>query len=212
MRLKRDRAIREHFLFKGKRTQKRSRELSPRIARQRDRVHEEVEQEVANSIKDLEPRSVLDVGTGYGVNARLLMDYFGKSAQIWSVDASPRVVREVKRIMRQHQHSRHVVFKQANAEKLPFKNGRFDLLVSVFLIHHLSDVKRGLREMGRVTSDKGKMIIADWRPIRSPVTPHAHSDMPSPSSILRHIKRLGYSTKIRKGRYWYLIEVNKREG
>ena len=211
MRLKRDRAIREHFLFKGKRTQKRSRELSPKIARQRDRVHEEVEEEVAHSIKDLEPRRVLDVGTGYGVNARLLMDYFGKSARIWSVDTSPGVVREARRIMRQHQHSRHTVFKQANAEKLPFKSGRFDLLVSVFLIHHLSDVKRGLREMGRVTSNEGKMIVADWRPIKSPVTPHAHSDMPSQVSIVRQIKRLGYSTRIRKGRYWYLIEVNKRE-
>jgi ubiquinone/menaquinone biosynthesis C-methylase UbiE len=204
------REVRKHFLYKGKSMRESPRETSPKIARQIDRVHGHVQNSVAISVKGLHPKTILDVGTGYGMNLTFLALRFGKSYRVWSVDASPAVVHEMKKIMRRHQYSRNVIVKQANAEQLPFKSGHFELVVSLFLLHHLSNPKRGLFEMGRVLSPGGKLIIADWSPAAGKsIVPHPQGDIPSPSFAIKHLKRLGYRTRNRTRRYWYLTEAIK---
>jgi len=180
------------------------------IARQIDLTHDRVLKSVAVSVKGLRPRRILDVGTGYGMSLNLLARRFGKRSRIYSVDASLVVVREMKRAMREHRYSRGVVIKRANAERLPFKTKHFDLAVSLFALHHFSNPKRALYEMGRVTSHQGKLIVADWRPeAGKPLMLHAASDIPSPNFVNTQLKRLGYRTTNRIRRYWYLIEAMK---
>lgn len=204
------RDLRKHFLHKGKVMEGRVRELPPRITRQRAQVQERVLNSVAVSVKGLQPKRILDVGTGYGINLTFLARQFGKRSRIWSVDASAAVVREMKKIMRKHRYSRHIIVKQANAEHLPFTGDRFELVVSLFSLHHLSNSKRGLFEMGRVLSNEGKLIIADWRPAAGkPLMLHAPSDIPSASFVNTQLKRLGYRTRSRIHRYWYSIEAMK---
>jgi ubiquinone/menaquinone biosynthesis C-methylase UbiE len=117
----------------------------------------------------------------------------------------------MRKIIRERQYSRHVIVKQANAEHLPFKSDRFELVVSLFLLHHLSNPKRGLFEMGRVLSQGGKLIVADWRPTAAkPLMLHARSDIPSPSFVNTQLKRLGYCTRRRIRRYWYLIVATRQ--
>ncbi len=206
------RDVRKHFLHKGKSMDENSKEISPRIARQRDRVHDQVLKSLAISVQDLQPKRVLDVGTGYGMNLAFLARRFGKCSRIWSVDASPEVVHEVKKRMRTHEDSRHVILKQANAEQLPFKGDYFELIVSLFSLHHLSNPKRGLVEMGRTLSHEGKMIVADWRPqAAKPLMLHSREDIPSPSFVVKELKRLGHHTRIHIRRYWYLIESTKHD-
>jgi len=192
--------------------QESSRESSPKIARQRDRVHDQVLKSVAISVQDLQPKRVLDVGTGYGMNLAFLARRFGKCSRIWSVDASPEVVHAVKKRMRRHEDSRHVILKQADAEHLPFKGDYFELIVSLFSLHHLSNPKRGLVEMGRTLSHDGKMIIADWRPqAAKPLMLHSREDIPSPTFVIKELKRLGHHTRTHIRRYWYLIEATKHD-
>jgi ubiquinone/menaquinone biosynthesis C-methylase UbiE len=202
--------VRKHFLHKGKAMNDSGREISPKIARERERVHDDVLNNLTISVKGLRPKKVLDVGTGYGANLKCLARRFGKYSRIWSVDASPAVVHEIKKIMDKHQYSRHVIIKQANAEQLPFKNDQFQLVVALFLIHHLSSPKRGILEMGRVLSPGGKLIIADWRPAAGkPLALHAQGDIPSPSFVGSQLKRSGFSIRNHNRRYWYLIEAIK---
>ena len=204
------RDLRKHFLHKGKSMKEGSREISPRIARQRDRAHDHVLNHVATSVKGLRPNRVLDVGTGYGMNLTFLARRFGKCSHIWSVDASPAIVREMKKIMKEHQYSRQIIVKKADAEQLPFKNDHFELVVSLFSLHHLSNPKHGLFEMGRVLSHGGKLIIADWTPAAGKALMlHAPSDIPSPHFVIKQLKRLGYSTKNDIRRHWYSIEAIK---
>ena len=187
-----------------------SREISPRIARQRAQAHDQAQDSVAASVKGLHPKRVLDVGTGYGMNLTFLARRFGKCSRIWSVDASPAVVHEVRTMMRKRQFSRHVFVKEGNAERLPFKSDYFDLVVSLFSFHHLSNPKRGLFEMRRVLSHGGRLIIADWRPTAAkPLMLHAQSDIPSPTFVLKELKRLGHHARSNVRRYWYLIETMK---
>ena len=204
------RDLRRHFLHKGKSMEGRHREIPPAIARQVGLTHDRVLKSVAVSVKGLRPRRILDVGTGYGMSLNLLARRFGKRSRIYSVDASPVVVREMKRAMREHRYSRDVVIKRANAQRLPFKTNHFDLAVSLFALHHFSNPKRALCEMGRVTSHRGKLIVADWRPeAGKPLMLHAASDIPSPNFVNTQLKRLGYHTTSRIRRYWYLIEAMK---
>ena len=184
--------------------------ISPRVARQRAQAHDRVMDNVAASVKGLHPKRVLDVGTGYGMNLTFLARRFGKSSRIWSVDASPAVVHEIKTMMRKHQYSRHVFVKEANAERLPFKSDHFELVVSLFSLHHLSHPRRGLLEMKRVLSRGGKLIIADWGPAAGkPLMLHAQSDIPSPTFVIKELKRLGCHARCRVRRHWYLIEGTK---
>lgn len=204
------RDLRKHFLHKGKSMQESSTEISARIARQRAQAHHHALGSIAASVKGLHPKRILDVGTGYGLNLTFLARRFGKWSRIWSVDASPAVVHEIKTIMRKHQYSRHVFVKEANAERLPFKSDHFELVVSLFSLHHLSNPKRGLFEMGRVLSRGGKLVIADWRPTAGkPLMLHSPSDIPSPTFVIKELRRLGYRVRSRVRRYWYLIEAMK---
>ena len=204
------RDLRTHFLHKGKSMKLDSKEMPPRIIEQRERVHDEVQKNIAISVKGLRPKKVLDIGTGYGMNLTFLAHRFGKSSRIWSVDASPGVVREVRKMMRSHEYSRHITVKQASSEQLPFKSDHFDLIASMFLLHHLSNPKRGLSEMERVLTNGGKLIIADWKPSAAkPLKLHKQSEIPSPNFVIKQLKQLGYRTRSRRGRYWYLIEATK---
>jgi ubiquinone/menaquinone biosynthesis C-methylase UbiE len=116
----------------------------------------------------------------------------------------------MKKIMRKHQYSGHVFVKEANAEGLPFKSDRFELVVSLFSLHHLSNPKRGLLEMTRVLTCGGKLIIADWTPAAArPLMLHARSDISSPSFVIKQLKRSGYRPTGSVRRYWYLIEAIK---
>jgi ubiquinone/menaquinone biosynthesis C-methylase UbiE len=105
--------------------------------------------------------------------------------------------------------SGNVSFKQARAEALPFPARHFDLVVSLLSLHHLTNPAKGLREMARVLTPKGKMIVADWRPLHSPVVPHAAKDIPSPTFVLKAMKRLGLVVSVWRGRYWYIVVGTK---
>ena len=202
--------LRRHFLHKGKGMNDRPTEVSPNITRQKERVHEFVRRNMGVSLKSLRPRRILDVGTGYGTNLTFLATRFGRRSRIWSVDVSPEIVHEIKKIMNERRYSRHVVVKRADAEHLPFPRKRFDLIVSSFSLHHLSNPKLGLFEMGRVLADGGKLIIADWTPAAGKhLVLHVPADLPSPTFVNTQLKRSGYRTKVRRGRYWYLIEAVK---
>lgn len=103
----------------------------------------------------------------------------------------------------------NVTLKCAKAEALPFATHRFDLVLSVLSLHHLSDPVRGLREMCRVLAPKGKMIIADWKPVESPVVPHAGKDIPSPQFLKQELGLLGFSAKVHQSRYWYVADLTR---
>jgi ubiquinone/menaquinone biosynthesis C-methylase UbiE len=187
-----------------------ARETSSKIAHQRERAHDQALKSLAISVKDLRPKRILDVGTGYGTNLAFLANQFGKRSRIWSVDTSPGIVREMKKMLRDHRYSRHVIVKRADAQRLPFKNAHFDLVISLFSLHHLTNPKRGLSQMTRTLSPGGKLIIADWtRRAARQLKLHEPSEIPSPSSVIKELKRLDCRTSSRLRPHWYSVEAVK---
>ena len=79
-------------------------------------------------------RKVLDVATGGGHVARRLRE---QGCEVVTTDSSPGMRPDVV----------------SRAEDLPFADGSFDCVVSRIAPHHFADVRKGVDEMARVSSD-----------------------------------------------------------
>jgi SAM-dependent methyltransferase len=95
---------------------------------------------------------VADVGCGLGTLAAAAA---GRGAIATGVDLAEGMLAEARR--------RHpqVEFVRADAEKLPFDDGVFDLALGAFLVNHLPDAEQAVAELGRVAK---RVALAAWGP------------------------------------------------
>ncbi|MET8749673.1 class I SAM-dependent methyltransferase [Streptomyces sp. NPDC004667] len=89
-------------------------------------------------------RTVVNVGAGTG-------SYEPADAEVTAVDPS-------QVMLDQHPGRRRIL---AAAEDLPFEGDAFDAAMAVMTVHHWPDVRRGLREMRRVSR---RQVVFTWDP------------------------------------------------
>jgi SAM-dependent methyltransferase len=94
--------------------------------------------------------SLLNVGAGAG-------SYEPGHLKVTAVEPSAAMIRQRPR--------GDAVVVRAVAEDLPFADKSFDASMAILTVHHWSDVRKGLREMRRVT--RGKIIILTFDPLAS---------------------------------------------
>lgn len=92
---------------------------------------------------------LLDIGCGTGFIIRLAKSFF---SEIHGIDISPAMLARIKR-------SRGVTLHTGDIQKLPFRNGFFDLVTAYAVLHHLRDYKGVLREVYRVLKRNGHFYI-----------------------------------------------------
>lgn len=98
------------------------------------------------SVTSLKKAKVLDIGTGAGYIADELAK---KSKQVYSVDITDE--RRLKKSFK---------FDKVPDEKLPFKDGEFDVVVSNHVVEHTPDQETHLNEALRVLKPGGLLYIA----------------------------------------------------
>lgn len=111
---------------------------------------------------DLRPgQRVLDVGCGTGT-LTILIERACRDACVLGLDGDAQILRIAKR--KATVAKAKVQFLQALAADMPFASHSFDRIASSLLFHHLtSDGKRrGLRDIHRTLSPRGKLCIVDW--------------------------------------------------
>ena len=147
---------------------------------------------------------VLDIGTGYGRNVMFLSKVLPSGKKIWTVDPSEEVLENAKKVL---QEEKDVTFVKRTTEELPFEDGFFDVVVSLVLLHHLQGLERGLKEMLRVLSKKGKLILIDWSP-EAHVLPfsskHERKDFFSAETVHSALQSLD-SLEINLRKFQYLV-------
>jgi ubiquinone/menaquinone biosynthesis C-methylase UbiE len=101
---------------------------------------------------------VLEVGSGGGFNAQILLRRFGD----WTLTASdydPDMVALARR--RLAEFGDRVRVEQADATKLPFEDASFDVVVSILVWHHVGDWPHATAEAARVLKPGGRLVLAD---------------------------------------------------
>ncbi len=104
------------------------------------------------ALAERNPSRILEIGSGLGEFAERMVRELG--AEVVAVDLSPRMV-EIAR-------ERGIEASVADAKTLPFAAGEFDAVVANWVLHHLPDLDRGLAEIGRMLTDRGRLVAATF--------------------------------------------------
>lgn len=100
-------------------------------------------------------KDVLEVGMGAGTD---FTQFVRAGANGYGIDLTAESLRHVKRRLA-YEGLAAKELKQANAERLPYPDNRFDLVYSWGVIHHSENTFAALREIYRVTKPGGALKI-----------------------------------------------------
>ena len=76
-----------------------------------------------------------------------------------------------------------VTFKQANIEKLPFKDASFDTVVTTHTLEHVQNIFQAIEELRRVTKKRLIIVVPMQRPYKYTFDLHLHF-FPYPASLM----------------------------
>jgi ubiquinone/menaquinone biosynthesis C-methylase UbiE len=113
------------------------------------------------------PRRVLDIGCGTGYLLRLLAERCPQATELAGIDAAPSMIGAAERAA----DDLRLRFTVGAAERLPYPDGGFDLVVSTTSFDHWSDQQAGLGECARVLAPGGHLVLADvFSPLLMPTS------------------------------------------
>jgi glycogen synthase len=103
---------------------------------------------VAAELQRAPRMKVLDVGGGYG----RISGPFAERHDVTLVDISEQMLAEAK------ERFPSLKIQQADARKLPFEDGSFDMVIALDLLCHLPNLEEGTRELRRVAKPGGRVV------------------------------------------------------
>jgi len=114
---------------------------------------------------------VLEMATGPGYVA---MGFAAVTREVVGVDltAAPLAITEKTR---QDRGLANLRFETADADRLPFPDGPFDVVVSRLAFHHFAEPARALAEMARVCRADGTVAVEDFTASEDPARAEFHN-------------------------------------
>ncbi len=156
------------------------------------------------AVLDLIPadaKTILDVGCGSGWFLNEVSKRFPKT-QLTGVDLYPDAITYGKK------RYRKLDLQQADAHKLPFKSGSFDVVICTEVIEHLYDISVAIAEMKRVVKpgstiiievDSGnlpfRIVFGIWEKFKGKVWHNAHMGHFSIDHLEKTIKSTGLTIR-----------------
>ena len=105
---------------------------------------------------DIKGKEVLEIGCGAGAHSAL---FAAQGAHVTAVDLTPERVLATSRKLDMVDGSGSSGALQADAERLPFGDGAFDLVYSNGVLHHTPDMEGAVREVFRVLKPGGRAVV-----------------------------------------------------
>lgn len=119
-------------------------------------------------LKPFAPQTVLDIATGTGDFAVEAVKL--KPKKIVGVDISEGMLEVGREKMAQKGLENLIELNYGDAENLVFEDNKFDALTVAFGVRNFENLKKGLSEMFRVTSEGGHVMIIEFsKPGKFPV-------------------------------------------
>jgi SAM-dependent methyltransferase len=103
---------------------------------------------VFEAVAEIDPLRVLEVGCGPGELSERISSEL--RASVVALDLSPRMVTLAR--------SRGVDARLGDAQALTFADSTFDCVVAAWMLYHVPDVDRALREFARVLRPGGRLV------------------------------------------------------
>jgi arsenite methyltransferase len=110
------------------------------------------------SLKDGE--TVLDIGSGGGLDAFIAAKRVGRTGQVIGVDMTPAMLQRARRAAKKGGFD-NVKFKHGYAEKLPVPAGSVDVIISNCVINLTEDKGQVFREAFRALRENGRLEVND---------------------------------------------------
>lgn len=99
---------------------------------------------------------VLEIGCGVGIVSAHLTNRH--TIDVIGIDLDSDQIAIAKTY---NKESEHLNFAIADATKLPFFNQKFDMVLSIYVLHHIGNWKNTLKEINRVLKENGYFIFYD---------------------------------------------------
>jgi ubiquinone/menaquinone biosynthesis C-methylase UbiE len=115
-----------------------------------------------------EGERVLDLGCGAGTDSLIASQMVEPKGQVTGVDMTPQMLAKA-RAAATEMGAANVQFVEADAERLPFADASFDVVISNGVIDLIPDKDAVFSELHRVLAPGGRLQIADVT-IQNPVS------------------------------------------
>jgi len=169
------------------------------------------------ALAELPADRVLDVACGTGLWLEMLAKQYS-DAELFGIDRVPAMLDVAQRRL-----GERATLLEADAAKLPFNDGDFQLVTTTNALHYFADVQSALTEIRRVLIPSGNLVITDWcrdyfwmnllnRVL--PLTRHAHGHTLSSRELERALAAAGFRVVSRKTKkidgFWGLMTIHAR--
>jgi ubiquinone/menaquinone biosynthesis C-methylase UbiE len=105
---------------------------------------------------------ILDVGCGFGATGIVLAQRFPES-QVIGIDLSEPLIQMANRSAAEVGLGERVRFEKADAQRIPYEDRSFDVVINANMVHLVEDAVAMLDEIERVLAPSGRLFIADLR-------------------------------------------------
>lgn len=99
---------------------------------------------------------ILDVGCGTGIFARMAAEHAGQSGRVTGLDLNESMLAVARSI------DPDIEWRVGDTTKLPFSDHTYDVVASQFVLMFVPDRVVALKEMWRVLTPGGRLVVAVW--------------------------------------------------
>lgn len=101
---------------------------------------------------------VLEVGAGAGWTSQRILETFPQ-VELTASDINPAVTEQFRQL--QGTYGQRLKFQAADILQLPFDRNAFDMVIAVYVLHHVDDITRGIHQLLRCLRPGGLLGILD---------------------------------------------------
>lgn len=156
--------------------------------------------------------TTLEIGAGTGWGSRGLLRALQPTLAVVT-DFDPHVLVDARREVRREQGRAAVAV--ADAKRLPFGDSTFDLVLSLFALHHVMGYGTALKEVGRVLKPGGLFLFAE--PLAAFPLPRLRAfagpdGLPTPRDLRAMLAASGLSLELERGLpFWRYVRARRVE-